>query len=387
MLKPFTVTAILLSGWMISSCGEPETITNTIKKKERVAVELNENNMFEANRVLAVLENEVKFLEDANKLFLKGLNSFKNEQNLDSADYYLRQSIYKEPTAKAYFELGNVYMDQEEYDRAILAYDVAEKLDFKPFSKILYNKSCLYALKEERALSVKYLEYALQAGYTNLDHIHEDSDLENVRNTSSFDHAIKRGVRGMSNADNLFWLQFKRLFPTYPKPHTPPFRMSEKNFEQLEFISYEFEKFISEMRDEQFSREVSKGFYQYAQMYETDKFVGLVYIVKDEFMGPSGLLSYRLATFTHEGKLIDKKDIAGSEFFDGEVRKTVFNEDMTIDIELVKLQFEKDTGDYGYVDNKIVGEEKVGEIHYRINDLGKIVELEEVEVVSAEVTQ
>ncbi|MCJ8291219.1 MAG: tetratricopeptide repeat protein [Flavobacteriales bacterium] len=366
----------------IASCGEPGEVINTIKKQKRIDVQLAEADLFETTKIFAFLQNEVKFIEDANKLYLNGVDAFKNKKDLDSADYYLRRSILKEPSGKAYYELGNVFMDQKQYDKALSAYDLAENLDFQPFSKILYNKSCLYSLQKEVKLSSQYLEYALQAGYNNLDHIDKDEDLAELRKSKHYKPSIEKGMRGMSNAKNLFWLQFKKLFPKYPFPHSLQSQLDEKILSGMQYISYDFEKYISEMRDEKFSREVSKGFYHYGQMYETDAYVAVVYIVKEEFLGDAAPLLYRMATFTHEGKLIDKQRIGGKEYLSDNIWATTFNKDKTIDINILEPTYEKDTEDEGYYENKIVSTEKVGQLKYKVNGKGMIVKISGEEEVA-----
>ena len=375
MIKSILPLGILAAA-VLTSCGEPQTITNTTTQQKRIDIELADNELFETSKILAYLDNEVKYLDDANQLFLQGLDAFKNKKNLDSADYYLRQSILKEPSGKAYFELGNVFMDEKNYVMALQSYDLAENLDYQPFSKILYNKSCLYSLQKKNEMSGQYLEYALQAGYNNLDHISKDKDLESLRESRHFKPAFEKGLRGMSNPENLFWLQFKKLFPKYPMPHTAPISMNQAELTTLQYISYDFEKYISEMRDEKFSREVSKGFYHYAQVYETDKFVGIVYIVKDEFLGLGAPLAYRLATFTHDGKLIDKKFIAGSEYLSDNIMEATFKKNRTIHVNLLEPTYEKDPDKEGYQDNAIVSTSKVGYLEYKVMSSGKIVETE-----------
>jgi tetratricopeptide (TPR) repeat protein len=367
----FFVSLLLL----VTSCGEPGEVINTIKQQKRIDIELAESDLFETTRIFAFLDNEVKFIEEANKLYLNGVDAFKNKKNLDSADYYLRQSILKEPSGKAYYELGNVFMDQKKYSEALSAYDLAENLDFQPVSKILYNKSCLYSLQKNVEMSGQYLEYALQAGYNNLDHIDKDEDLAELRKSRLFKPAIEKGVRGMSNAKNLFWLQFKKLFPKYPFPHTIESQLDEKVMAEKQYISYDFEKYISEMRDEKYSREVSKGFYHYAQMYETDKYVAVVYVVKEEFMGDAAPLLYRMATFTHEGKLIDKKRIGGKEYLSDDLWSTTFNKDKTIDVSILKPTYEKDPEDEGYYENKIVSTKEVGQLKYKVDGNGMIIKV------------
>lgn len=368
--------------FLIASCGEPAEVINTIKKQQRIDVELAEADLFETTKIFAFLQNEVKFIEEANKLYLNGLDAFKNKGNLDSADYYLRQSILKEPSGKAYYELGNVFMDQKQYDEALNAYNLAENLDYQPISKILYNKSCLYSLQKDVEMSSQYLEYALQAGYNNLDHIEKDEDLAELRDSRLYKQAVEKGVRGMSNSKNLFWLQFKKLFPKYPFPHTIQTQMDEKIISGMQYISYDFEKYISEMRDEKYSREVSKGFYHYGQMYETKAYVAVVYIVKEEFMGDAAPLLYRMATFTHEGKLIDKQRIGGKEYLSENIWSTTFNKDKTIDVIVLEATYEKDPEDEGYYENKIVSTKEVGQLKFKVDGKGMIVKVSGSEEVA-----
>lgn len=376
MKKHLSFSFLAIAGLIFTSCGEPQKQVKTVDKDERIPIELTEEDVFDTGKILAYLQNDAKYFEEANSLFLRGLDAFRNESNLDSADYYLRQSILKEPSAKAYYELGNVYMDRKEYDDALLAYGVAEQLDFQPFSKILYNESCIYSLKGETELSGKYLEYALQAGYSNIDHINQDEDLEALRKSDDFKPAVDRGLRGMTNAENLYWLQFKRLFPKLKLPHTTEITLGEEKMSNLKYISYDFEKYISEMRDEMFSREVSKGFYHYGTAYETDDFVAVIYIVRDEFMGMYAPLTYRLATFTHEGKLIDKKDIAGRALLKDPIMKAKLKKGRVITIDLLEPTYEKDPDNHGYYDNPLVSTENIGYMEYVIMNDGKIVETE-----------
>ena len=368
------ISIVTLGVIVLVSCGDPAPESKTNIETKLRPIEISEDDIFSGNKILAFLKNEEKFIKESNNFFLKGLNSFRNEKNLDSADYYLRQSILKEPTAKAYFELGNVYMDKKKYDQALLSFGLAEQLDYEPFSKILYNKACLYSLQEETELAGKYLEYSIQAGYNNLDHINKDSDLEELRNTYYFKQAVKKGMRGMSDAENLFWLQFKKQFSKTQFPVALKSNIEWEELEQLGTISYEYEKYISEMRDEEFSREVSKMFYHYIQPYETDNYVAVVYIVRDEYMGDLAPLTYRLATFTHEGKLIDKKEVSGRTSLGQEIKEAKLLKGGVIEVSRYEPIYKKDADEYGYYDNPIVKKNLIDKKTITISKTGKIVE-------------
>jgi len=368
------ISVVAFGVFTLSSCGDPVPENKTTIQTKLKPIEITEDDIFSGNKILAFLKNEEKFIKESNNFFLKGLNAFRNERNLDSADYYLRQSILKEPTAKAYFELGNVYMDKKKYDQALVSFGLAEQLNYEPFSKILYNKACLYSLKEETELAGKYLEYSIQAGYTNLDHIQKDKDLDELRETYYFKQALKKGMRGMSDAENLFWLQFKKQFSKTQFPISLKANLEWEELEPLGSISYEYEKYIAEMRDEEFSREVSKMFYYYLQPYETENYVALVYIVRDEYMGELAPLTYRLATFTHDGKLIDKKEISGRTTLDGEIKEGKLLKGGTIEVSRYKPVYEKNPDEEGYYDNPIVKKNFIDKKIITISKAGKILE-------------
>lgn len=368
------LSILVLGVISLNSCGDPAPESKTNIETRLKPIEISEDDIFSGNKILAFLKNEEKFLKESNNFFLKGLNSFRNDKNLDSADYYLRQSILKEPTAKAYFELGNVYMDKKKYDDALLSFGLAEQLNYEPFSKILYNKACLYSLQEETELAGKYLEYSLQAGYNNLDHINKDSDLDELRNTYYFKQAVKKGMRGMSNGENLFWMQFKKQFSKTQFPVALKANIEREELEQLGSISYEYEKYISEMRDEEFSREVSKMFYYYMQPYETENYVALVYIVRDEYMGDLAPLTYRLATFTHEGKLIDKKEISGRSSLNEEIKEAKLMKGGVIEVSRFEPVYKLDPNEEGYYNNPIIKKNFIDKKTITISKTGKIVE-------------
>lgn len=335
--------------------------------------ELTENDMFTYVKVKSYLEQQ-QSKADKDHSFLKGIDAFKNKKDLDSAEYYLTSSILLSPTSLAYYELGNVSMDQKNYKKAIYAYEMAERLGYEPFSKVLYNIACAHSLEGDAELAGQYLEYAIQAGYSNIDNINEDEDLAYLReNRYLFNTHLNQGLKGLSNAENLFWLQFKRKFNKTPFPLKLDENLDLLLLNDETRISYDFEKYIAEMRDEKFSREVSKGFYYLADIKETSGYTVLVYVIKEEFYGDEAPLTFRLATFTNEGKLIDKKEIAGRSDFSKPLKSAVIKSDMSIVITSYETEFEKDPEEEGYHDNAVSKKTKIGEESYTIDSKGKIV--------------
>ncbi len=366
---------ILLSSLIVLlfSCGaNPKNSPDKFQKLK--ITNLEEKDMFTLVKVKAFMDSQDEKTAEYNNLFLKGLDAFKNKKNLDSANYYFNESILDYPSNIAYYELGNVLLEKKEYKKAIYAYEMAEKLGYEPFSKVLYNISCAHSLLNETELAAQYLEFALQAGYSNIDNINKDSDLTNLRKDKYlFETHLKQGLKGMSDADNLFWLQFKRNFSKTSFPLKLDENLDILLLNDETHISYDFEKYIAEMRDDKFSREVSKGFYYLAEIKETKNYVALVYVIKEEFYGSDSPLIFRLATFTNEGNLIDKKEIAGRSDFSKPLKSAILKNDMSIEITSFETIFEKNVDEEGYYDNKIVKKNKIGEETFTINKQGKIV--------------
>lgn len=60
----------------------------------------------------------------------------------------------------------------------------------KPTAEIEYNTACLYAVMNETVLALKYFELALKNGYSDIDHIRKDEDLDNIRKLPRFNKII-----------------------------------------------------------------------------------------------------------------------------------------------------------------------------------------------------
>lgn len=377
-MKVQVILSWCIAVFFIEACGN--NATNTVSKvnapltEEEERMQLTEYDLFAGDKIRMYLKKDTLQGTESNKLFLKALDAYKNKKKFDEAEKGFIASILRYPTAKGYYELGNVYMDQKQYDNALLAYRMAENLNFEPFSKLLFNIACVYSCKKDGEQSGRYLEYAVQAGYLNIDNIEKDTDLAFLREEMPYYYRthLKRAMNGVSNAEQIYYLQFKKRFPLVKVPLTIKETVSKTHFDMENAISYEYEKFIPEMRDEKFSREVSKGFYYYAKLVETANYTAVVYIIRDEFMGEQAPLTYALVTFDGQGKIIDRLIVAGRENLTEELRTCTINSKLEITIDLFETKFEKDPESEGYYDNPIVSKSKVGTEQFKINTNGTI---------------
>lgn len=376
MKTPIFCFAALL---FISSCGTPgPTKNNEVTIPLEDIIKLSLNDVFNGEKIRQFLFQNQTENQEANQLFLQALDSYKNKKKLTDANDQFLQSILKYPTSKSYYELGNVCMEQKNYKMALNAYGMAEKLGYEPFAKVMYNLACVHSQLKNFEESGSYLKYALQAGYSNIDNLEKDTDLALLREETPwiFQQNMKVGLSGMSNVENMQWLQFKRQFMTVTLPMNLETDQSKYAMQEKNMISYDFERFIAEMRDERFSREVSKGFYAFAQVNETPNYVALIYIIKDEFNGTEAPLTYRLVTFSNTGKIIDKKEIAGRDDLSKDLKTCIFSKDLSFSVTSYETTFEKDPEEHGYYENKVTSKTKKATELFQLNPNGTISKVE-----------
>ncbi len=335
------------------------------------------HDIFAGDRVASFLMANKIVNPKSSELFLEAIDLFRNKKELDSSIVKFQESILSYPTANSYYELGNVWMSKKDYNNALLAFEMAEKLGYEPFAKVMYNKACLYSLTDQEELAGEYLEYALQAGYSNIININRDKDLAKLRESYYFQRSLSNGLSGMSNPENLYWIQFKRQFPTVKLPLTIDVNNAKKIvFTDKSRIAYDFEKYIAEMRDDKFSRDVGTSFMYYAQVKETSKYVAVIYTVRDEMYDSDRLdmpLMFRLAVYTHEGKLIDKKEIAGRILLDRLLKTCTISKDLNITINSYETEYQSPPEDAGYENNPIVSNTLKETKKFKIDANGKIV--------------
>lgn len=353
------------------SCGNPEggivqkAIDHPVPEKKVLKPE----EIYSTSAVLSFAKSDGIDKSESQQLFLQGVDFYRNQSNLDSAIFKFEQAVLKAPSAQLYYELGCANRDQNNLSTAKIAFEVAEQLGYEPFNKVLYNLATVHSLKDDTEMASKYLTYAIQAGFNDIDLIESDTSLNNIRDSYTFEQAIKKGLRGVSDPRKMQWINFKKQFPKLTFPIAPKNILADEEMEDFEFISFDFERFVSEMRDEKFSREVSKGFYYYATVFENENCIGLLYMEREEFMGNMYPAGYRLVTFTPEGKLIDKMTVSGMEA-NREMREVQFFDDGAFDVVAKKVSFEKDIDEYGFYDNPIEIGNVIAESCYQIEEDG-----------------
>lgn len=355
-IKASIVSIVLLAGCVQE---QPETVF------------LKEENIYNRDAVSLFLERGNIDKEMAKTTFLNGVDLYRNKKDAEGAVGEFVRSISISPDAKSYYELGNALLDNKDYKTALKAYTMAEQLGFEPLSKLLYNMACVHSLNGEDYKSLQYLEYAIEAGYSNKEQIFTDPDLANLRKDDYYKHSVVRALGGAGYQGDVLWESFKREF--HPAEFPVVINSETQNlFASASSISYDFEKYVSEMRDGKFSREVGKEFYYYVALGGNESYTALVYAAKNIMAGEHAPCSYMLITCNDAGKLIDKMEVGGHMTMEDLFKVCTINENLFLDVREYRHIYRDDPEEKGYIDNPVVDMQLVNTEKYSISEKGKI---------------
>lgn len=352
--------------------------TPSSKKTAAVnALHLSADNLYDKDSVLLVVHSATEKNSASDKLFLDGIDKYRNKKNPAAGIESFKQSILLKPQAKAYYELGNALFDKEEMKEAIKAYGVAELLDYKPLHKVLYNMACAYSRMGDNEWAKYYLVSAIEFGYSNVKNIFADKDLEGLRQKDgySFRSEVTAALNGATDPEKLQWNLFWHEF----KPLGFPVSLDRKYADKLgeeDYISYEYERFVPEMRNAQFSRDVGSEYYHVGLVKNSDSIKTLIYAVKD-VVGEGSAPQYYIVSFDKLGKLIDKLLIGGQIELEKPFKVATIQQNGTIRVGLFKQVYEKNPDTAGYENNKLQ-ESKEGEEVYTISADGHFVKQQPV---------
>jgi tetratricopeptide (TPR) repeat protein len=119
------------------------------------------------------------------KLFDKEIDITQPLYNYDSAyqipgiDSFQRRNLLN--------NLAYAYLFNRQSDLSKYYYMKGGLLDY-----YYYNMACLQSLDKKTGEALESLEFSFQNGYKNYDHLLEDTDFENLRNTEEFKQLIKK---------------------------------------------------------------------------------------------------------------------------------------------------------------------------------------------------
>lgn len=126
---------------------------------------------------------------------IEKVKEFYNQHQYSQALEILEDLIRKDPKNYGYYTYtGMIYARQKDFQKAQQELEKALMYATSPFAKtdVYYTYSNFYALKNEKELALSFLKKALDAGFKDFEHIRNDEDLVNIRDTEEFKNLLSQ---------------------------------------------------------------------------------------------------------------------------------------------------------------------------------------------------
>lgn len=270
----------------------------------------------------------------SNKLFMAGVNLYKNKKDPAGAIPMLKQSLLEFPTVETYYEIGIALMDEQatktgsersqDLREALQALQVAEYLHYQPLSNVYYNMACADNLLANDSIhpidkpGVNYnnqavfdLRNAYMNGFSDSAMLKSDSRLKSVLKTDSYKQMIAElnAQKRTDKAQTVFDM-FKAQFKPLRQPFVIPLdSVSMPNYKN--FISFDFARFIPEMENTEFGRDVSHDYYAVGKLAETPLYTAIIYTSTEFYeIGDLEPVYTKLVTYNTQGFVIDSRIIS-----------------------------------------------------------------------------
>ena len=361
---------------LLSACSEPEKNYVLKVKKQNLSPET----LYDKDLVYDVIfesqEQNVDSLKVLSRqLFLKGIDLYKNKNQPAKAVHVFIESILTLPDANTYYELGNALLEVKfDVDKALKAYEVAEHLQFQPLGNVYYGKALAYSMMKDEGDAAFYtLRNAIEEGFTDTLRMYRENRLKPVVRSAEFRKFMReRKVHSLASRqpDRMFEV-FRNSFAQVQQPFEIPVeKVDMKAYDQS--VSYDFVRFIPEMQNTSFGREVSHDYFFVARVAETPQYTALIYSSISFFEENMQPVLTKLVTFNNQGKVISSLVFAcqcsAEKIKKGKIKNNLITlEDYrrTWKQPIDKVDFEK---------NSVEKYELLSTATYRINEDGRIVE-------------
>lgn len=342
------------------------------QKKPLAITYLNKDAVFSTDSVRNFLNNVSEAQADSSKtVFLKGVDLLKNSNKAEAAIAVFRQSLSIYPTANTYYELGNAYLETKEWPTALKAFEMAERLKFSPLGNVLFKQASCYAEMDSAEKAYTYITYAVQNGFVDRDKILKNPHFANYKNDGYLVTVYNEAMSGNGDPEEILWQGYSQDF----KQASFPYKIDSSSFRKMgepQIISYDYEKFVPEMRDNKFSRDVGSEYFYVSRIMQTELSTVVLYGCRSyEYIGAP--VYYILASFDNKGRLIDKMVVGGAKTFDDNYKEFTAQSANRFQIQEYKNSYEKNTAENGYEDNKIIHRSLVATHQFAIDVNGKFV--------------
>jgi len=353
-----------LAAIVLFSCGE--------QKKPIALTYLNKKSVFDKDSVRHFLGNVSAQQADSSKeLFLKGVDLLKNGEKAEKAITAFVKSLTIYPTANTYYELGNAYLQTKEWTDALKSFELAESMDFTPLGSVLFKQASCYAEMDSVDKMYDYLKYAVQTGFVDREKILNNPHFARFKQDGYILTVYNEAMSGNGDPEEILWQGYTQDF----KQASFPFRIDSGSFRKMgepKVISYDYDKFVPEMRDNKFSRDVGSEYFYVAKVLQTELCSVLMYGCRSyEYEGAP--VYYILASFNAKGKLVDKMVVGGAKTFDDNYKEFTAQSNNRFQVQEYKNTYEKSTDENGFENNKVINRSLVATHQYAIDASGKFV--------------
>lgn len=116
----------------------------------------------------------------------------KTDNNYQFEIEFYKDIVKDKPNyTEALIALANAYTKIGEYDKSL---DIDKRLsELKPDDPIVYyNLACNYSLLERYQKAIKCLNKALSLGYKDAEHMLNDPDLDNIKESKEFKNLLEK---------------------------------------------------------------------------------------------------------------------------------------------------------------------------------------------------
>jgi hypothetical protein len=340
--------------------------------------------IYNFDSVASYLQNISSMQADsAKKFFLKAIDTYKNNKKPQESINDFTSALALYPDKKSYYELGSALLDANKPDMALNAFEMAEKLNYDPLGYVLFKKACCYAtLKKEdnyenEEKATELIQYAVENGFTDRTKLLTEPKLKSLNEYGALTRVYNAAMAGYGSTNNVLWNDFSNNFQQCSFPLTINME-SIKKLGKTNAINYDYEKYVTEMRDYKFSRDVGNEFFYYAKVTSTPDYKTVIYGSRSYDYGDGEKVAYipcefYMASFNNDGKLLDKVILAGNLVYDKPFLVASLQQNGSFEIKEFANVFEKDTEKNGYENNKIVKSNLLKTTNYKINDKGMFV--------------
>jgi len=337
---------------------------------------LNNNNLYAPDTVrMAVGAGDEK---EAGKTLQSAMDLFKKGSDTTGSITLFKKSIEMHPTAKAYFELSGALLSTRQYAEGIQALNIAEALGYKPLANVMFRYAYAYSnIKSDdntdnTKKAIHYMELAIQMGYARPTQFLQKDRFPNMRIGYEFTAVYNNAVAGGPgvNSEKGLWEGYVSQFAPIQLPFTIDAKWA-KAFDFKNDISFQYEKFIPEMREAKFSREGGNNYYFVGMLHKETGFVILLFAIRDETEEGNGTPLFEMASYNPQGKLIDRMMVAGQKDLTDNFTSFLIRPDLSIQLQDFKSVYKESPDSAGYDSTNVSRQDPQPPVDYHITAAGK----------------